>query len=188
MGNKAIITKGEIVDVAYEMAMRDGLGSLNMRAVAAKCSISVGTMYHSFATKSDLVNSVVGKFWQESLADIMGEADGAHTSFLAFCRELSVQLRTAFASFRKGFLLHLSTLDEQALESAHAREERAFSHIKRGLERVLMSDPDVHQDRLSGNLAPEVLCALVWGTLLQAAQTDALVDEALFALMEETLY
>lgn len=188
MGNKAIISRDQIIEVAYHMALNNGLGSLNIRAVATACGISVGTMYHSFATKSELVNSVVGKFWQESFTDIMNEADGTHVSFIALCRDLSHQMQTAFSKFREGFLVYLSTLNTQEREIAHEREEEAFVHMRQGLEYVLLADEQVDHNRLTGNLHPKALCDLVWSTLLQSAHTGYPTDETLFSLLEEAIY
>lgn len=188
MGNKAIISRDQIIDTAYHMAMKHGLGVLNIRAVAAECGISVGTMYHSFATKSELINSVVGKFWQESLADIMREADDTNVYFISFCRHLSQRMHEAFSQFREGFLIYLSTLHSQEMELAHEREERAFIHMRKGLEHALAADEAVDRSRLVGALNPQALCDLIWNTLLQSAHTGYPIDETLFCLLEEVLY
>lgn len=49
-----------------------GAGALSIRAVAAACGVAVGTVYNSYPTKSDLVNDVVGRFWQRAFSDRMG--------------------------------------------------------------------------------------------------------------------
>lgn len=72
MGNRPVISKEQILDAAYEIATTKGLGALSIRAVAAACGVAVGTVYNSYPTKSDLVNDVVGRFWQRAFSDRMG--------------------------------------------------------------------------------------------------------------------
>ena len=69
MGNRPVISKEQILDAAYEIATTKGLGALSIRAVAAACGVAVGTVYNSYPTKSDLVNDVVGRFWQRAFSD-----------------------------------------------------------------------------------------------------------------------
>lgn len=76
MGNRPVIQKEQILEAAYRIATTQGLGALSIRAVAATCGVAVGTVYHSYPTKSDLVNDVVGLFWQRAFAGRMGAAEG----------------------------------------------------------------------------------------------------------------
>ncbi|MFR5091051.1 MAG: TetR family transcriptional regulator [Adlercreutzia equolifaciens] len=98
MGNRPVISKEQILDAAYEIATTKGLGALSIRAVAAACGVAVGTVYNSYPTKSDLVNDVVGRFWQRAFSDRMGavtaggvaglEEGGARHDCACRCREL----------------------------------------------------------------------------------------------------
>ena len=74
MGNKPIINKQQILDTAFDIASASGLSGLSIRDVASACNVAVGTVYNSYPTKNDLVNDVVGRFWNEALADRMPPA------------------------------------------------------------------------------------------------------------------
>ena len=71
MGNKPVISKQQILDTAFAIASESGLSGLSIREVARACNVAVGTVYNSYPTKYDLVNDVVGRFWNEALADSM---------------------------------------------------------------------------------------------------------------------
>ena len=68
MGNKPVISKQQILDTAFAIASESGLSGLSIREVARACNVAVGTVYNSYPTKYDLVNDVVGRFWNEALA------------------------------------------------------------------------------------------------------------------------
>ena len=132
MGNKPIISKQQILDAAFALASESGLAGLSIRDVARACNVAVGTVYNSYPTKNDLVNDVVGRFWNEALADRMPHAV-AGDDFICFCQELARQLSEALARFRDDWLAEIAALDAQGLAAARKREEACFAHIRRGL-------------------------------------------------------
>ena len=197
MGNRPVIQKEQILEAAYRIATTQGLGALSIRAVAAACGVAVGTVYHSYPTKSDLVNDVVGLFWQRAFAGRMGAAEGFGTpsdepcaggDFVDFCRELAGEMARALEEFRSDFLDGLTALGAYDLAVARRREAESFAHVRQGLQVALERDPRLRRDRLVGPLAPEPLCALVWETMVDAARHRRPLDETLFALMRTALY
>ena len=139
MGNKPVISKQQILDTAFAIASESGLSGLSIREVARACNVAVGTVYNSYPTKYDLVNDVVGRFWNEALADSMPGAI-AGDDFIGFCEGLALQLSGALARFRDDWLTEVAALDAKGLASARKREEACFAHIRRGLVVALERD------------------------------------------------
>lgn len=187
MGNKPIINKQQILDTAFDIASTSGLSGLSIRDVARACNVAVGTVYNSYPTKNDLVNDVVGRFWNEALADRMPLAASGE-DFISFCQELARQLAEALTKFRDDWLTEIAALDAQGLASARKREEACFDHIRRGLAFALDHDPKIATDRLHGALAPEPLCAFVWDSMLSSIKRGDIACETLFALLRSTVY
>lgn len=67
MGNKAIISKDNILEVAFAIASEKGLVGLGIREVADACSVSVGSVYNYFPSKAHLISEVVGRYWEQAL-------------------------------------------------------------------------------------------------------------------------
>lgn len=119
MGKRSVITSEEILEQAYQLACEQGLRSLSIRSIAAACDVSVGTVYNSYASKTELINDVVGMFWQRAFAETMktlaasqneaanraandvtragGDDSAASESsdFISFCEALSQSLKSA---------------------------------------------------------------------------------------------
>ena len=189
MGKRSVITSEEILEQAYQLACEQGLRSLSIRSIATACDVSVGTVYNSYASKTELINDVVGMFWQRAFAETMKTlAVHEGNDFIAFCEALSQSLKSALKEFRKDFLSDLSALSEGDRLSAQKREQQSFIHARAGIERALLSDPKIKQDRLTGAMAPEALAALVWETLIDSARDDMGYDKTLFELLRTTLY
>lgn len=187
MGNKPVINKQQILDIAFDIACTSGLSGLSVREIASACNVAVGTVYNSFPTKNDLVNDVVGRFWNEALADRMPSAkDG--DDFVRFCQELARQLSEALAKFRDDWLTEIAALDAHGIASARKREESCFAHIRKGLAIALDQDPNVVRDRLQGPLAPDKLCAFIWDSMLSSIKRGDDACETLFDLLRRVLY
>lgn len=187
MGNKPVITKQQVLDAAFELASTKGLSGLSIREVARSCDVAVGTVYNSYPTKSDLVNDVVGKFWNESLSCFMPLA-AANGDFVDLCRDLAAKLSVALEKFRNDWLAEVSTLNTHDLAAAHLREEACFAHIRKGLIYAIERDPRIVKERLEGPLAPEPLCVFVWASMLTSVKRGDFPCETLFELLRRTLY
>lgn len=187
MGNKPIISKQQILDTAFALASDSGLSGLSIRDVARACNVAVGTVYNSYPTKNELVNDVVGRFWNEALADRMPRAV-AGDDFINFCQELAQQLSEALTKFRDDWLTEIAALDTQSLVAARKREEACFAHIRRGLVVALERDPHVVRNRLQGALAPDALCAFAWDSMLSSIKHGDPSCQTLFALLRATMY
>ena len=181
MGKRSVITSEEILEQAYQLACEQGLRSLSIRSIAAACDVSVGTVYNSYASKTELINDVVGMFWQRAFAETMktlaahqkgatnragndvtraagsNNAASESSDFIAFCEALSRSLKSALKEFRKEFLSDLSALSEGDRLSAQKREQQSFIHARAGIKQALLSDPKVKQDQLTVRLPPMLL-------------------------------
>lgn len=187
MGNKPVISKHQILDAAFNIASTAGLSGLSIREVARVCDVAVGTVYNSYPTKSDLVNDVVGRFWNESLAGHMPQACEGN-DFVDFCRDLAAELSHALEQFRDTWLAEVSALNGRDLASARKREEACFAHIRAGLVLALERDRHIDKTLLVEALAPEPLCAFVWSSMLQSIKRGDTTCATLFALLRKTLY
>ena len=212
MGKRSVITSEEILEQAYQLACEQGLRSLSIRSIAAACDVSVGTVYNSYASKTELINDVVGMFWQRAFTETMktlaasqneaanraandvtrvrggDNAASESSDFISFCEALSQSLKSALKEFRKEFLSDLSALSEGDRLSAQKREQQSFVHARAGIKQALLSDPKVKQDQLTGALAADALAALVWETLIDSARDDMGYDKTLFELLRTALY
>lgn len=187
MGNRTVITKEQVLDAAYAIAIEEGIGALSIRAVARACDVAVGTVYHSYPTKSDLVNDVIARFWRDAFANVMRSDGACDDDFITFCHMLGEELSQALERFRSDFLADLTVMDACDLAAARQREAASFAHVRQGLRMALERDRTIDRDRLTGPLAPEQLCDLVWETLLAAARSGKPLDATLLTLIATSL-
>lgn len=187
MANKAVLSKQQILDAAYELADSEGLGALSVRGLATFCGISVGSVYNYFPTKADLVSDVIGRFWRQALPHDIFDVQAGET-FISFSERLFARLSVSFTVFRKTWLAQMATLDSKSHAAAREREESCFAHICRGLQMVLENDRSIDSSRLTGPLAPEVLSRFVWDAMISSLRKGSGSCDTLFELLSVALY
>ncbi len=68
--NKTLTSREAILSAGgKEIIIQSGMQGLNMRDVAHKCGVSVGTIYNYFPSKSDLIVATIESVWTEIMHD-----------------------------------------------------------------------------------------------------------------------
>lgn len=57
--NTVVTSREDILKASRELIQRQGWQGLSIRAVAAACGVSVGSIYNYFDSKADLVGAAV---------------------------------------------------------------------------------------------------------------------------------
>lgn len=63
--NTVVTSREGILKASRELIQRQGWQGLSIRAVAAACGVSVGSIYNYFDSKADLVGAAVESVWGE---------------------------------------------------------------------------------------------------------------------------
>ena len=196
MSRVKALTREQLGDKAYAMAVVHGLGSLSVRSLATACGVAPGTIYNYLPTKSDLLTAVVGRFWREELSDAMNRSITPGDDYIEFCRDLLDDVVDALQKFRRDWLPELVAAGQTSRGSTQMFEYpeaiRAIEHMRQGLERVLVSDPRVIRERLEGELSAERITHFTMSIIMELASSserEARANlETFFAMLRLTLY
>ena len=63
--NISVTSRDAILSVSRRFITQNGFGAVNMRAIAAACGVSVGSVYNYFPSKGDLLCAVVESVWHD---------------------------------------------------------------------------------------------------------------------------
>ncbi len=58
-------SKEEIVAKAKDIILEQGIDNLSMRKLASECYLALGTLYHYFASKEDLLVAIMEDYWKD---------------------------------------------------------------------------------------------------------------------------
>ena len=183
---KQVIDPEKLVSQAYAIASRDGISALSVRKVATACGIAVGSVYGYFPTKADLTAAVLTRFFEENLSDeLCAVRPGERfTSYVRRFREALCAARSDMSVDWFAEMRRLPSAEQEALEAVRAP---MFTHIERGLARVLDADEAVVRSRLVGPMSGEGIARLTLRAIVTSLMEDA-ECETLVALLDAALY
>lgn len=186
MTRTATISKQQLLDAAFSIATEEGLAHLNIRKIAERCNVSVGSLYNYFPTKGDLIADVVARFWRQAVpADIMRTHPGE--SFIDFYERISEDMRAVFAEFQENWLAQLATIDKSNLKAGMELEQEYFEHIQRGMLAVLEADEGIDKSAFDDEFTPEQVCAFAWGSLIMSLRKPDMTH-TLAVILRRVLY
>lgn len=140
--NKSVTSREQLLGAAKEIAYRQGLSQVNIRAVAAKCGVAVGSIYNYFPTKADLIAAVIEDFWRsaahrETCAAQPGEP------YPDYVGRLYAQLARDLSAFQSNWLSQISALGAEERQKGRELETKCFAHLKEGLTHAMALDPRI---------------------------------------------
>lgn len=134
--NHTVTSREQLLAAAKEIAYGQGLSQVNIRAVASKCGVAVGSIYNYFPTKADLIAAVIEDFWRQA-AHMESCLPTSGEPFPAYVGRLYGELRRNLSAFQSGWLAQIAALGAEERQKGRALEEKCFEHIKHGLLHAL---------------------------------------------------
>lgn len=164
--NTAVISKEEILHVCRELIREKGWESVNIRAVAGACGISVGSVYNYFRSKSDLIAAAVESVW----CDIFhfSEEKAAFQSFAACVAWVFESMRKGDEKYPGFFTWHSMGFVGEDRSNGRQLMEQSWSHMKAGLYGALMSDENVREGAFDESFTPEKFIEIIFSLIISS--------------------
>lgn len=64
---KLNITREELILTGMDIAKKEGLSNITIRSFATKADVSIGTVYHYFENKDNLLSEIIEGYWNETI-------------------------------------------------------------------------------------------------------------------------
>jgi AcrR family transcriptional regulator len=182
--NPEVTSQEEILGVCRGIAQHEGIQNLDMRRLANAMGVSLGSLYHYFPSKQDLLLASVGSIW----ADIFASANKApQDDFLAYLDWLHGVLQEADAKYPGFFALHSALFNGLSKEEGRKQRDSNFTHLKKQMIQVLFVDQAVRPEALAKLDREEFVNVLLVSILYsQLSHIDS--DKVLLTLVKSTLY
>ena len=164
--NKAVTTKEEILKIGRELIRQQGWAAINIRAVAAACGVSVGSIYNYFTSKADLVGAIVESVWHEIFH--RSEDETVFRDIQACIAWLYQQMEYGHKQYPGFFALHsLSFIHEEKVDGKK-RMQQTWEHMLNGLRSVLEHDPNIRPDAFDRQFTVEKFADVLFSLMLSA--------------------
>lgn len=158
--NKETTSKEEILSVAKKQAEESGLSYLSMRNIASSCHIALGTIYHYFNSKNELVSSLMEEFWREAFASYMIKTENCNDFRASFKDFYRLGVATS-DEFSRKYLSSEKDFPSELMQMSKDKEAFYFGHIKEGLKRISLNDKKVNINNFTSDFTLEDFISLL---------------------------
>ncbi len=162
--NIIITSKEQILDASRQLAVEEGLEKINMRAVACKSGIAVGSVYNYFPAKSDLISATVQSVWSEIMKPLHRVQEDL--DFIALIRFFYETVQNGSTRYPTFFTHHSMSFSD--LEKSAGREtmNQFLKHVKSKLLQSLKCDQGISENIFSEQFSEEMFIDFIFSNLL----------------------
>ena len=183
--NRLATSKEDILAASRELIRENGWAAVSIRSVAAKCSVSAGTIYNYYESKAELLGATIESVWQDIFHM---EQCCEQKPFPEYVRWIFDSVRQGTREYPHFFTAHSISVASSAKEQARKTMEQYFSHMKAGMAQSLRADPAVRRDAFSASFSESDLIDFVLSNLLTLLARQEDDCEVLLEVIRRVLY
>lgn len=183
--NTIVTSREQILSSALEMARESGFTALDMRSLAARCGVAVGSLYNYFPSKSALMAAVVGEIWRGILPPA---PDTPRGDFIGALERLYEGAMRGSDEYPALFTAHARMFTGGGLDTGRQAMRSMLNEIRCALERELNADTRVRADAFSEDLTREQFVAFVMDSLTSLLRCDCDSCPTLLKVVRRMLY
>lgn len=164
--NKIKTSKEEILKTSCKLIKKQKDCSINIRDVAKECNISIGSIYHYFDSKDDLVIATIEEIWSE----IFNFKDFNSKNILDCIDYLFQRLSYADKKYPNFLNFHSLSLMKNKKMKGKVAMEKNWKHIIESLNEIIKNDKDVKNnflDKITFQNISETIFSLMLSALIK---------------------
>lgn len=184
--NKTLISKESILSKCKEMVIESGIQSLNMRDVAARCSVSVGTVYNYFPSKSDMIVATIESIWTEIMHG--SKVCNLQYTFADNILSLFNNVQEGCKKYPSFFSVHSMSVANLDKNKGRDSMNKYFDHIKMGLLDSLNHDKQVKKDAFSESFTKLDFIDFVFSNIITLLMNEAKSCDFLLEVVKRAIY
>ena len=121
--------------------MEEGIGQINMRKVASRCGLGLGTLYNYYPNKMDLIIAIVEGFWYDCFREFHGLYD-SELDFFAQLQKFYFYMLGYLQQFRNNWMKDLSMLPADNRLQGKKKEIEYMDKLIKSFEKLLENHKD----------------------------------------------
>ncbi|KNF08349.1 TetR-family transcriptional regulator [Gottschalkia purinilytica] len=160
MAKQKLNCKETILNSAREIAFEKGLSNVNIRDVAKKSDIALGTVYNYFPTKGDLLASVIESFWIDARSYIYLHSDTNH-DFYENIQNMYKNLSSYFYEFEKNWLNQIALIKSEDKVTGKQKMDEYLLEIQKEIIHLMDMDQNIKNHKWTEALTKEKCASFI---------------------------
>lgn len=182
--NTIVTSKDAILEKSRQLIREQGWTGINIRAVAAACGVSVGSIYNYFNSKSDLIAATIESVWR----DLFHFPDRAFDNFETCVEWIFNSMEKGGEKYPKFFTLHSMSFLGEDKSSGQRLMAKSWEHIQNGLYTVLINDKNVRSGAFDEIFTPKKFAELIFSLIISALLQQNYDCDAILEMIRRTIY
>lgn len=184
--NRAVTSREAILATCKELFTETGAQALNMRDVAKKCGVAIGSVYNYFSSKENLTTAIVESIW----TDIMHQGGGVikRSDFIQTVRNLFERIERGSKEYPFFISAHSASFANMDKTEGRDVMNRYFQHIESGLLEALDGDPRARPDAFNEELTQKAFVGFVFSNVMAQVMARKTDCDTLIAVIKRTIY
>lgn len=184
--NRLATSKEDILAASRELIKENGWAAVSIRSVAAKCSVSAGTIYNYYESKAELLGATIESVWQEIFF---------HPEDEQVFHDVTTCISWIYERFKYGnkrfpgfFSLHSFGFMKEGKDDGKKRMMRTWGHILNGLCEVLKNDHKIRPGVFDENFTERQFAEILFSLMLVSVIREDYDPSSVLMLINKTLY
>lgn len=184
--NTVVTSKEAILKGCRDMVSETGLSAVNMRSVAKRCGVALGSLYNYFPSKDALILATIESVWEDIFH--MDSPCEISLPFVEYVNWIFESVRRGAGEYPNFFTAHSLIFASGERDRAKHTMEHYFSHIKLGMMEALDSDPAVYSQTFSDTFSKSAFLDFVLMNLLTGLMRKETDCSLLLELIRRAIY
>lgn len=183
--NTIVTSREAILAACRTIVAEQGLSQLNMRLVAQRCHVALGSLYYYFPSKEALLEATVESVWR----DIFHMEHGCEQSrsFPDYIQWMFTCVQKSAEEYPHFLSSHSVGFATGAKRQARSAMTQCLSHIKTGMALALEADPTVDPHAFSPAFPREDFLDFVLTSLLTLLMQESERCDLLLTIIRRTI-
>lgn len=181
------INKEELLKGAREIVDEQGLEKLNIRCLAQRCNISIGSVYNYFPSKADLIFSLVEDFWKTIFRPEDFSLNNAN-SFIVFIDELYNSFAKQIKNFKLVYTGYLTLMKSADKDAGKQIEHKYLDMVQKCIREALEIDNSINSCIWTDTFTKDVFSNFVFDNMFFMLVRGKKDCEYLKKIIEKILY
>ena len=179
-------SKEEIFTKAKEIVYREGVSNLSMRKLAGECYLALGTLYHYFDSKEDLVVYIIEDFWKNHFKSCYKANE--QLGFKEVFKRFYDVAYSAYGEFENIFSNVKVVGAKSLLIKGKEKEQKFILKLRNFLCGVAKKDPNVKHEVFDDDFTLEEFVSMLLDIVILSLDDHRDIKNYILALISKTIY
>lgn len=176
--------KEEILKITRDMVLENGLDFIDIRTVAIKLNLAIGSIYYYFTSKDELLAETIRSVFD----DIFKFEDNDKSSFLKFMEDLFKHMEKGKKMYPNFFTLHSLQFNTKGKEESKEFMKEYLELIKEHMLEALNNDKHLKEDAFNKDFTKEAFLHTILSSLITIFISDKNNSFILLEMIKRSIY